>query len=195
MSRLRRLRNWGPPSSDSDDENDSNPQSKQAPPVADPAPAPGTLSPAESSDREPVNLPPQRFFTSGRRRTPHIADFNRLQRFRSRPFKQEPPPPLQPPTQLPLAITPHPRPVQGPSRHRQRPSRNPARQNDSPCITNNEPVAARPGTSSNYNTNTLPQVVTPHPRRIQNSDLSKRRRRPNVNFLQSILKEIGKFPE
>ena len=193
LSRLRRLRNWGPPSSDSDDENDSNPQSKLAPPVAIPAPVPGTLSPAESSDREPANLPPQRFFTSGRRRAPHIADFNRLQRFRSRPFKQEPPPPLQPPTQLPLAITPHPSPVQGPSRHRQRPSKTSARQNDSLC--NDEPVAARPGTVLNYNQNTLPLAVTPHPRPVQNSDLSKRRRRPNVNFLQSILKDIGKFPE
>ena len=147
LSRLRRLRNWGPPSSDSDDENDSNP-----------TPAPQTLSPAESTDPEPANLPPR-------------------------------------PLQLPLAVTPHPNPIQGPSQKRQRPSTNPARQNDGPRNADNEPVAARPGTGHNFNQNTLPQAVTPHPRPVQNSDLSRRRKRPNVNFLQRILQDIGKFPE
>ena len=149
LSRLRRLRNWGPPSSDSDDGNDSDPQSNQAPPVAVSAPVPQT----------------------------------------------RPPPSLQPPPPLPLSVTPHPSPIQGPAQHRQRPSKIPARQKDSPCDADNEQVAARPGAGLNYNQNTLPHAITPHPRPVQNDDLNRRRRRPNVNFLQNILKDIGKFPE
>lgn len=165
-------------------------------------PSTGTCAPSApnqpkaSAETRPKtgNLPPPKNIAANRRRVPHIADFNQLQR--SRPFKQEPVTEDSNPTlPLPLAVTPHPRPVQGSSRHWQRPSRISARQNDSPCNVNNEPVATRPGTGPDDNPNMLPHTVTPHPRPVQNSDLNKRRRRPNINFLQNILKDIGKFPK
>ena len=54
---------------------------------------------------------------------------------------------------------------------------------------NSEPVAARPGSTSEGSQLPLPQSVSPHPRRVSNSDLSQRKTRPNYGpSLSAILK-------
>ena len=64
---------------------------------------------------------------------------------------------------------------------------------DPPAPSNNnsdaEPVAARPGSDSNSGPLTIRQAVSPHPRRLSSSDLSRRKARPNYGpSLSAILR-------
>ena len=89
------------------------------------------------------------------------------------------------PAPLPLAITPHPRPVQASDQRQLIRSRTSMRQNDPPS----PPVAARPGTDPEDNPTPLPQTITPHPRQLQSSDVNKRKARPNYGpSLSAIIK-------
>ena len=55
--------------------------------------------------------------------------------------------------------------------------------------TDSEPVASRPGSNSNSGLLLQPQAVSPHPRRLSSSDLSRRKARPNYGpSLSAILK-------
>ena len=90
---------------------------------------------------------------------------------------------------IPLAVTPHPRSVGVSNRHRRQSSSGPSGPNIRPSNSNSEPVAVTPGNNRADHTSSSPQVVTPHPRPVQRSDLDKRLNRPNYGrALSAIIK-------
>ena len=107
------------------------------------------------------------------------------------PCNKEPLPP--PPITLPLSVTPHPRSIQDSNRHRPRLSRTSMRPDsaDAGGTSNSDPkpVASTPGRDFEDNQTSVPQTVTPHPRQLQSSDLSRRKARPNyAPALSAIIK-------
>ena len=168
---------------------DTNNGNSQPPSPQSPQP-PQPQQPQQSPQAPEPPRPTMQSRRNRRRGAPHIADFNQRQHPQS--FKREQ-------QSSPIAESSYSEPV-APEPGTEDPydGHTPADSNLAPCQCEppdnpqapcNTPVAARPGTSLNDNSTSLPQTVTPHPRPVQRADLNRRMARPNYGpSLSAILK-------